>query len=532
MKNVCISVILIGLACSAAAWDTEELEIFDLVEEINQNFYELLGVAQDAPLSDLKRAFRNLSIVLHPDKNDAEDANERFRNLVSVYEVLKDKSKREKYDKVLKDGLPNWKSALYYYRRVRKLGMAEILAILFAIATIGQYLVAWGVYFEKKYTAEQLFGTKIKKLQKKNKVSVGLDNILSEIPTPSVKNTLPFQIPWLIWNAPSLLKSAFLTVNEITQQELEKKRRKAEELKRQREIEEEIIKQKEAKKELKETLRKRKQETSKAPEKTEEELAGYSRIKARALNDGDAIRAVKSTKATFSGGFWSDEDLVDLVRLVKKYPAGTADRWELIAEHMSRNVAEITFMAAKLKENGYRIPGHTESVAENIIQEAEQVRKEKVKTKKSAAATAPSNETLWTQEQQQALEAAITKYPKASSGDRWAKIANNVPGKTREECLQRYKYLVELVKSQREAKKSESETNPQTEEVADDGGVNAEETVSNATETSNVEEIEEEVEEVEEEIVQPVKNKGKPRNKRKERKKRMEFSSDEDDYSD
>lgn len=46
MKNVCISVILIGLACSAAAWDTEELEIFDLVEEINQNFYELLGVAQ------------------------------------------------------------------------------------------------------------------------------------------------------------------------------------------------------------------------------------------------------------------------------------------------------------------------------------------------------------------------------------------------------------------------------------------------------------------------------------------------------
>lgn len=199
---------------------------------------------------------------------------------------------------------------------------------------------------------------------------------------------------------------------------------------------------------------------------------------------------------------------------------------------MSRNVAEITFMAAKLKENGYRIPGHTESVAENIIQEAEQVRKEKVKTKKSAAATAPSNETLWTQEQQQALEAAITKYPKASSGDRWAKIANNVPGKTREECLQRYKYLVELVKSQREAKKSESETNQQTEEVADDGGVNAEETVSNATETSNVEEIEEEVEEVEEEIVQPVKNKGKPRNKRKERKKRMEFSSDEDDYSD
>lgn len=30
----------------SSAWDNEELEVFDVVEEVNQNFYELLGVEQ------------------------------------------------------------------------------------------------------------------------------------------------------------------------------------------------------------------------------------------------------------------------------------------------------------------------------------------------------------------------------------------------------------------------------------------------------------------------------------------------------
>lgn len=31
---------------SAAAWDDDDLEVFDVVEEVNQNFYELMGVPQ------------------------------------------------------------------------------------------------------------------------------------------------------------------------------------------------------------------------------------------------------------------------------------------------------------------------------------------------------------------------------------------------------------------------------------------------------------------------------------------------------
>lgn len=111
--------------------------------------------------------------------------------MVSIYEVLKEPTKREKYNKVLKDGLPNWKSALYYYRRMRKIGLYEGAAILFLIITVGQYLFAWAAYLEKKYTAEQVLGSKLKKLQKKNR-NIDMDTILNEIPAPSLKVILSF----------------------------------------------------------------------------------------------------------------------------------------------------------------------------------------------------------------------------------------------------------------------------------------------------------------------------------------------------
>ncbi|KAH8421259.1 hypothetical protein KR009_007477 [Drosophila setifemur] len=452
--------ILLIQSGGAHAWHSEELEIFDLVEEVNVNFYEFMGINQTATGAEIKRAFRTLSIVLHPDKNSAEDANIQFRNLVAVYEVLKDASKREKYDRVLKDGMPNWKSALYYYRRMRKIGLYEGAFILFLITTVGQYLFAWAAYLEKKYTAEQVFGTKLKKLQKKNK-NIDMDVILSEIPMPSLLNTLPIQIPLALWNLPKAIKNGFSKANELKELALEKRRQELEAARRQEELEREAEEQVRLRKEHKENLRKRKQ-NSKAPEKTEEELRGYSQIQARELTEEDAVRPA-SQKSTVSGGFWTDEDLTELIRLVKKYPGGAGSRWNTIAESMNRSVQEVTFMAAKMKENGYRIPGQTESVAENLVQESQQAqRKEKVK--KSAAGIAASAassgageksmlipETNWTQEQQRALEAAIVKYRKTAGGDRWQKIANSVPEKTKEECLVRYKYLCELVKTQKAA---------------------------------------------------------------------------------
>jgi DnaJ family protein C protein 1 len=76
LQSVLLFLCLISLS---KAWDNDELEIFDLVEEVNGNFYEYLEVKPDAGTSEIKKAYRRLSLILHPDKNDAEDASIKFR---------------------------------------------------------------------------------------------------------------------------------------------------------------------------------------------------------------------------------------------------------------------------------------------------------------------------------------------------------------------------------------------------------------------------------------------------------------------
>ena len=130
----------------------DELDIFDLVEEVNQNFYSYLELTEDASTNEIRKAYRRLSLILHPDKNDAPDAGLKFRWLASIYEILKDPQKREVYNRVLVEGLPDWRSPVFYYRRMRKIGLMEGLAYLFVIVTVFQYCIYWAHYWERKFT--------------------------------------------------------------------------------------------------------------------------------------------------------------------------------------------------------------------------------------------------------------------------------------------------------------------------------------------------------------------------------------------
>lgn len=226
-----------------------------------------------------------------------------------------------------------------------------------------------------------------------------------------------------------------------------------------------------------------------------------------------------------NGGFWTDDDLADLTRLTKKYPNGTLSRWEQIAEQMNRTVHEVTFMAARLKEPGQR---PTDSVAETIVQEAAKKAK---KGKSTVDEKVPAAEAIWSQEQQKLLETAIVKYPKTTVGDRWQKVANSVPGKSKEECLARYKYLVQKVKEQKLKEVSAPPQNVDAPAQSSEATESVErvESIENTTELEPEPAQDAEVEEDAEPVNQK-KSGGKPRNKRKERKKRMEFSSDEDNY--
>jgi molecular chaperone DnaJ len=68
--------------------------------------YEVLGVGRDASAQDIKKAFRQLAMELHPDVNAHDpDAEEKFKEAAEANEILSDQERRATYDRYGHEGL-------------------------------------------------------------------------------------------------------------------------------------------------------------------------------------------------------------------------------------------------------------------------------------------------------------------------------------------------------------------------------------------------------------------------------------------
>lgn len=507
----------------ALAWDAD-LELFDLVEEIPQNFYEFLSVNQDASSSEIRKAYRRLSLILHPDKNKNENAETQFRQLVAIYEVLKDEERRQSYDDILVNGLPDWRQPVFYYRRVRKMSNSELGFLLFLILTVGHYAVIWSIYLEKQL--DELLSKKKKEKKKKqsSKITEEIKSLTQEknerSDRPHWHDILPLKLSiWLYYSVKSLPH----LVQDVKQYYKEYKEMKAKE--REEAEAEALAEQEMQQKEKRPKVKKPKIEFPVYEPSTDSAFVP-------AYDQGTSIEDIEDQMDDWledkkqqqkKANEWTEEDLSQLSRCMAKFPGGTPGRWEKIAHELGRSVTEVIAKVKQVKDSvnntsglvklsdlkgGTVIlknsraamvpdslmtqreePGEPEDLGETVGGEDSEIKTLRKRTKKSAAGSAgpgavedrvkgrrqrdfdptavdddsedekkpsaskekPSADDVWTQNQQRLLELALQQYPRGTT-ERWDKIAKVVPGKTKEECMCRYKLLAELVQKKKQAK--------------------------------------------------------------------------------
>lgn len=117
---------------------------------------------------------------------------------------------------------------------------------------------------------------------------------------------------------------------------------------------------------------------------------------------------------------WTDEDVHLLIKYCKKFPGGISQRWDKIACLMGRSVGDVTKMAKNIKLG-------TVQMTDVQLQKKTEIQESTVSLKNNENDDKVTN---WTQEQQEALEIALKKYPKGHK-DRWDVITDNVPGKSK-----------------------------------------------------------------------------------------------------
>ena len=65
---------------------------------MSKDLYNVLGIHKTASDKDIKKAYRKLAFDYHPDKNNSDDAQHKFKEIGEAYEILSNKDKKKMYD--------------------------------------------------------------------------------------------------------------------------------------------------------------------------------------------------------------------------------------------------------------------------------------------------------------------------------------------------------------------------------------------------------------------------------------------------
>ena len=68
---------------------------------MDKDYYKILGITKKSSFEEIKKAYRNLALIWHPDKNKDPLALDKFKDISEAFQVLQDKDKREEYDSFL-----------------------------------------------------------------------------------------------------------------------------------------------------------------------------------------------------------------------------------------------------------------------------------------------------------------------------------------------------------------------------------------------------------------------------------------------
>lgn len=227
----------------------------------------------------------------------------------------------------------------------------------------------------------------------------------------------------------------------------------------------------------------------------EERRALFTNNKSQSNNSNNASGS-SSIKIIDKNSMWSPENMQTLIKAVNLFPAGTTQRWDVIANFMNQHgtiINERKFTARDvlnktkdLQSGDYSKNTLKVQANENAFSSFEKNKKElkiidkadiSVKTdetiktngvdKAKSKTNLNSNEDInndknnttnkdsnnsraWTKEEQALLEQAIKSYP-ITIADRWDRIAECIPNRSKKECLRRVKELVDQVNAKKKA---------------------------------------------------------------------------------